>query len=207
MAPDHPAHRDMNDTLALPASSRFQRLCNALALCLLVYAFARIAIVVFASPLVGYANNYDFIRSSACTGVWLTEGGQPRAEDSRTTVNALTYTGQKNADVCMRSIDNLFPRIARSFHDKGEAIDFREISLARFIVLLLGVLLLVRHVRHAGARLALAATFALAVADVAVLPYFNSLYLDYSVVAGCFFSVALAAWWSASPQRPAGAHC
>ena len=33
-------------------------------------AIAKIGAVVLAQPMVGYADNWDFIRSSSCTGLW-----------------------------------------------------------------------------------------------------------------------------------------
>ena len=167
-------------------------------------ALLKIALVIFASPIVGYANNFDFFRSSSCTGVWQAETGEAQKGPFTPlrTVNELIASREVIPEGCMRSIDNVFPRIARTLHRRGGKMDFREISLFRFSVLIGALGMLLWCIDAPFIRFLTAAAFLLMLGDMSVLPYFNTLYLEYSVVAGVFFALATACAVTASAHPP-----
>ena len=165
----------------------------------------KIAINVFSIPMVGYANNYDFIRSSSCTGVWLYKDGKPAEPDHRAPRNALHYSGDQISTGCLRSIDNAYAHIVRSWHQKGDAVDFREVGAVKLAVLALAVLALIWLVRQHGVLLSLAAVFYLVFGDMSIIPYFNSFYTEFSSVAGLYFLAAASIWLTTTPVRPRAA--
>ena len=185
-------------------SSGTLRFMTCLAWLAVLLTLARMALVIFSTPVVGYANNYDFIRSSACTGLWQMEadGSMQTSPLQIATVNRLQKTGAKAPKGCIHSIDNFFPWLAAKFHRKGDVVDIRWVGGLRLAALAIAVVVLLRMVRLHGLRLALALIFALLWGDVAVLAYFNTFYLEFSVIAGSFFVLASLVWLHASPQAP-----
>lgn len=47
-----------------------KRLTKLIMFGILILALLKLTTVVFLNPLMGYANNWDFIRQSSCVGVW-----------------------------------------------------------------------------------------------------------------------------------------
>ena len=162
----------------------------------------KIAAVVFASPMVGYANNYDFVRSSECTGVWSSLDGAVVVPDHLTPRTELLYSGRTDAEGCMASVDNLFVRLARLPHTVGDTFDLREVGGWKLAVLVAGAALLVAVVRQPTVLLACSIAFGLVFGDMSVMPYFNSLYAEFSVVSGLFFAMAACAWLCAVREWP-----
>ena len=164
--------------------------------------FLKIAAVVFASPMVGYANNYDFVRSSECTGVWSSLNGAVAVPHHREPRSELLYNGHTDAQGCMVSADNLFSWFARLPHAVGDTFDIRAVAGWKLAALIAGVALLAGVVRQSAVLLACAVVFALVFGDMSVMPYFNSLYTEFSVVGGLFFAMTACAWLCAVPQWP-----
>ena len=83
----------------------------------------KIVTTVFLSPMLGYANNYDFIRQSSCIGIWQSYPNQPNkpktTNNPKAPVNALIFDDQKLSHVCLNSTDNIFPWIATNYHSIG----------------------------------------------------------------------------------------
>lgn len=173
-----------------------------LACTLFFVTLLKIAINVFASPMVGYANNYDFFRASMCTGVWLYKDGQPAAPDHRSSRNELNYSGLKVSEECLRSVDNVYAHVVRQWHQKGDNIDFREIGAVKLTVLAAAVLGLIWLVRTPAVLLGLAIVFYLLFGDMSIIPYFNSFYSEFSTVAGLYFLTAACVWISVTPTHP-----
>ncbi len=150
----------------------------------------KIIATVFTSPIMGYANNYDFLRQSSCIGIWQSIQDKPKtSEHLEGPVNSLIYDGSKDQNLCMNSIDNAFPWIAKSFHKIGDKIDFREISLWKTIILLLGFSLLIHIATEKYKKLAISLIFFLVFGDITNLLYINTLYLEFSVITSSFFAL------------------
>ncbi|WP_321919165.1 glycan biosynthesis hexose transferase WsfD [Paraburkholderia tropica] len=157
---------------------------------LLAITFVKIVLVVFASPLMGYGNNYDFIRQSSCVGVYQTYPGEPaRLANPQAPVDTVIYSGVIAPSTCMRSIDNVYPWIASRFHKVGDRIGFQTISAWKIATLLAFGLCLMVLVKDRWSRLVVTLAFALIFGDLGVLLYANTLYLEFSVVMSGFFAV------------------
>lgn len=154
--------------------------------------FIKILFVVFSSPIMGYGNNYDFLRQSSCTGLW-----QQYSEKSKTStnpdapVNSLIYDKETLKKVCMHSVDNLFSHIAVKFHSVGEKLDFREISLWKIAFLLSSIVILISLSKDFLSKMTISLSFFLVFGDIANLLYSNTLYMEFSVILGCYFSLLL----------------
>lgn len=152
-------------------------------------AAVKIFTVVAFSPIMGYANNFDFIRQSSCIGLWQSYEGKPKTSDNPIApVNSLVFDKEINNDGCMRSADNLFPKLATVFHAVGDRVDFREISFWKVFVLVSGACALLFVAGGLEVGLALGVSFFLVWGDVAHLMYANTMYFEFSVVLGVFFS-------------------
>ena len=82
---------------------------------LIALTIVKIITTIFTTPILGYANNWDFIRQSGCTGIWQHYPDKPKTDSNPDfTVNNLIFDGQKLRHVCVKSIDNYFPKIARN---------------------------------------------------------------------------------------------
>jgi len=150
----------------------------------------KILLAVSLSPLIAYANNWDFARESACYGVWENyPGGKDKtAFNFERPVNPLRYDGDKRPEWCLKTIDNVFVGLAVEVHDIGDTIDLRWIGLARAAFLLAMTGWLMTLARTPGQSLAISVTFLLAFGDIAYLSFFNTLYAEFSMLAGCFLS-------------------
>jgi len=150
----------------------------------------KIIAVVFLSPLMGYANNYDFLRQSSCVGIWQSYLDKPKTSSNpEAPVNSLVFDGHKDNGLCMKSIDNVFPLIAANFHDIGDNVDFREISFWKIFISLSLFVFLFFITKEKLNKLALSLAFFLTFGDYANLLYANTLYLEYSVISSLFFAL------------------
>ena len=178
-------------------------LAAGLTYALLLAAAAKIVLVTFSSPIMGYGNNFDFIRQSSCVGLWQAYQEKPKTSPNpEAPVNSLQYDGDINNGGCMRSSDNVFPYLATVFHKVGDAVDFREISVWKIVFLSAGLALLLFNTPNPLIKLAIAAAFFMVFGDVANLFYANTFYLEFSVVGGCFFSLLAIATYMTCKSEP-----
>ena len=176
---------------------------TVLAWLLVMATLLRIGAVIFASPMVGYADNWDFTRVSSCTGVWQTDGvAVPQVPDSLHPVNALLYSGATSRTTCLRGAENLFPMVATLWHQKGDFIDFREISGLKFLLLAVAATWMIGSLARGAQKLAVAAALWLSIGDSAILPYFNSFYVDGSALIGVFVAIAWSVWVMTADDAP-----
>jgi len=157
---------------------------------LVILTLVKAIATVFANPLLGYANNYDFVRQSSCIGIWQDYANKPNtAANPLAPVNSLIYDGHTSRGVCMKSSDNLFPWITTRLHKRGDKVDFREISLWKVTFVFAFFFILLSKTTDPRYKLAIAFAFFLIFGDLVNLLYANTLYLEFSVVAGLFFSL------------------
>jgi hypothetical protein len=165
------------------------RAANIAAWVIFALAALKIIATVSSSPLIAYANNWDFARESACYGVW---EKYPNGKDKTTfnfegPVNPLIYDGDTRPEWCARVIDNVFIRSVLAFHKVGDAIDLREIGLLRAAFLIVMTFWLMRMLKEH--RLFASIAFALVFGDLAYLSFFNTLYAEFSMLSGALLSV------------------
>lgn len=158
---------------------------------LVAATIVKILLVVFSSPIFGYANNYDFIRQSSCTGVWQDFGEvkPPSSSNPEAPVNNLVRSGVYVPEGCIFSIDNIFSSLVALNHKVGSKVDFREISALKIALTLLLFGLTYFFSLSQLNRNLLVVAFALTFSDFSVLLYLNTLYVDYSAIIGLFFSI------------------
>jgi hypothetical protein len=158
---------------------------------ILLLTVIKILAVVQNDPLIAYANNWDFARESACYGVW---EHYPNGKDKTTfnfegPVNPLIYDGDKRPEWCAHVADNAFIRLVLAFHTKGNTVDLRSVGLAKAVFLIgMGtwMLLILGSWRS---RMIAIVSFAIAFGDIQYLAFLNTLYAEFSMLAGGFFSV------------------
>jgi hypothetical protein len=181
-----------------------RRITEGLTLLLLAYFALRLALVVTAEPIIGFANNFDFMRQSACVGVW--QDYPDRAKDSwhwEGPVAALRYDGDRRYYECGWAADNLFPWLAAHRHALGDRMDLREVGAAKLAALLLLAICLVFSQATAPARLASAAVLVAVAGDFDALSFLNTLYVETTAIGAlCGLLISGAALLSAA--RPPG---
>jgi len=174
---------------------------------LLLIAVTKILYVAFTSPMLGYANNYDFIRQSNCTGIWQHYKDKPKTSDNiGFPVNGLTYEAKGGYGACLRSIDNLFPSVVAVFHKIGDSFDYKELAFWKVLLTFLSLGFLVYDSRKSVEKFAVAASAALILGDLHNLLYINTLYLEYSVILAvflCLTLIAITSYRSEKPRLPA----
>ena len=170
---------------------------------LIFAATVKIMFIAFLTPVMGYANNTDFLRQSSCTGIWQVYEDKPKGSRNPTEfVNSLQYDGEVRKELCMKSSDNIFPYIVTKLNVIGSEIDFREISLWKLFLTISGMLFLVLYFSAPGIRLLLAIAFFLVFGDICNILYMNTLYLEFSVICSGFFVLVSLMIYSSVRSKP-----
>jgi len=183
-----------------------QRRIDIVSLALLTLVIARALVACLSTPIAAYANNYDFVRQSSCVGVWQDYGGKEKTlNNPERPVNNLIVDGDVRPEVCLRSSDNIVPWLVAHLAGRGAHIELREIGFVK-IVILEGLLLSIfAQPIYPIARLAFMVSAYALLGDIAVLSYFDTLYLDASAIMFCFASIvfAVAVWCRTRPPNTA----
>lgn len=152
-------------------------------------------------PFIGYANSYDFLRQSSCTGLWQFIDGVDKTHGNYLFPSRfLQFDGDIRADVCMRSVDNVFPWLATLFHEPGEILSFWQVAIWKLGFLCIGTVLLLMYAGRL--RLPLCIIFAVLFTDWAYLAYANTLYMEFSVVVATFLALSTGVCLLALGERP-----
>ncbi|MES2817364.1 MAG: hypothetical protein V4812_00055 [Pseudomonadota bacterium] len=180
--------------------------CSAL-LGLGVFALGllKLSWLTFSGPLLAYANNYDFLRQSACIGVWQWKDGIDKtAGNYQFPIGTLINDGQRLPDMCLYSIDTLFPWLTGLIQGTGAVFDIAWVGglkVLAFAVLSAALL----HRLSTALRVPMALVFFLIAGDWVFAAYANTLYLEFSVVAGCFLVLVAGTQLLAQREAPAPA--
>jgi hypothetical protein len=163
---------------------------NVLAALLFLSLVLRLVFVCSASPIIGYANNLDFFRQSACVGVWASYAVQDRiSAHVDSPIDDLVHDGVQISAYCMASSDNVFVWVAARFHPVPAHFNLREVGLLKGLLTLALTVLVFLQPIGASARLASAFLAALVFGDIAVECYFNTLYVDASAIMAASFAL------------------
>jgi hypothetical protein len=174
-----------------------------LSILLIGITIIRAGYFLFSTPVNGYANNYDFIQQSSCIGLWQDYPDRnKRSKNPDHTVSKLRLDGEKDRVLCMQSIDNLIPWAIARLHTHGDSIDLREISLLKLFLVCIGITLFIASKPTTATALVTSTAFFLTYNDIHNLLYFNTLYLESSVIFGLFFSTASLAIYLTISERP-----
>ncbi len=174
---------------------------------LLLLAALRMLTLVLHTPVIGYANQYDMLRSSACLDLWPGAAAEKLSDVqiSLATVNAPLAVYQRrefDRSNCYWSTDVVLVAAALKLHRvaiAGSDVDLRWIGTVKSALLLAAILwlsaLLWRYPRIAAMNALVAA---LVLADPHVMLYANTLYTEFGAVLGLYLSIAGALAWNLS---------
>jgi hypothetical protein len=175
---------------------------NIVACVIFLFMALRLCFACSTQPMIGYANNLDFFRQSACVGVWQATGGERISSHVESPVNDLVRDGVRISSFCMASSDNLFVWLAAQRHKLNTPFPLQEVgSLKAMLTIALTGLMLLQPI-GASARLASAVMASLVFGDIAVGCYFNTLYVDASAIVSATLSVIGAAILCARARPP-----
>ena len=171
----------------------------------MLVALFRIGAIVASVPIVGVANNWDFIRVSGCTGVWQSDGEKEIGVETPNTdfpTRYFLYTGKVNPWACLYTTEVIFSSIVKLWHDKGDRIDIREIGILKVIFLGIVISSFLTIINSEKFKFATSCAFFVCLSDATIIPYFNSLYIDGSALVGLFFSTAILSWFFIIKEKP-----
>jgi hypothetical protein len=167
---------------------------------LVLLTAAKVFSVAIHKPVLGYGNNWDFIRQSSCIGIYPAYEALPRGSAHPSgPYNNLIFSKETDSGLCMHSIDNLFPQLALSFSEKGDHIGIRRVGTVKSIFVIASIVgLILLCSEYLGLVVALAAYLVLG--DLANLLYLNTLYTEFSVILGVYLCVAAISILAAQPK-------
>jgi hypothetical protein len=173
----------------MPERSRFVAFA---AFALIAFGAWRLFAIVGATPMLGYANQYDMARISACVGLWpdLPAPTQflahPQAPVSR------YVRGEKVPEECNPSSALAFVVPALALAGAGKSIDLRWIgAFAAVLLVALALALAALLLRHPAWGLAHGAVFAIVVGDPLNTLWLNTLYTEFAALLFLYASVVL----------------
>ena len=173
-----------------------RRLAFLLAVLLLVAGTARIGWIVGHQPLLGYANQFDMGRTSACLGLWPDLPEPARYAAHRSAPITRYVEGERRPDECYVSSELLFAGAAIAAWKvavgagiaNAAAMDLRYVGAVKAIALVVLAWMLAFLMRERPAwALIHVAVFAIVLADPVVTLWMNTLYTEFAAV---FFAYA-----------------
>lgn len=175
-------------------------LCRIFFIVLFVLCILFICWITLFDPIIGYANNSDFIRQSSCMGLW-----QNHADIVKTSGYSLypspnlLYDADVQLGHCVFSADNFFAHIVAFLHKPSAIVPYWQyagLKLLCFAVLFLLAFYLARDTRFSAYLVFLLVFF-----DWSVLAYVNTMYAEFSVIAAILLVFILATQWLTSAQK------
>ena len=173
----------------MPERTRFATL---LAFVLIGIGALRVYAVVGATPLLGYANQFDMRRISACVGLWPELPPAARLQAHPEAPIARYVRGERRPDECYWSSEILFVAPVAATLAEGETVDLRvigAIKAATLIVIAFALGAMLR--RRPAVALVHGAVFALVLCDPIVTLWLNTLYTEFTAVLFAYASVVL----------------
>jgi hypothetical protein len=173
----------------MPERSRFVAL---VAVALIVAGAWRLHTIVGATPMLGYANQYDMARTSACVGLWPDLPAPARFEAHPQAPLSRYVRLDERSDACYPSSELAFVAPAIAAVSVGEAVDLRRIGLFKATLLLalaLAFTLLLQS--RPGWALLHAALFAIVICDPLNTLWLNTLYTEFAALFFLYASIVL----------------
>lgn len=173
-----------------------RRLAFLLASLLLIMGVVRIGWMAGHQPVLGYANQFDMGRTSACFGLWPDQPAPGRFGAHREAPLARYVEGERRPDECYVSSELLFTATAIASWKLAaaagvaspSAMDLRYVGVVKATALVLLALIFTILLRERPAwMLTHAAVFAVVLADPMVTLWLNTLYTEFAAV---FFAYA-----------------
>ena len=173
----------------MPERTRFATL---LAFILIGIGSLRVFAVVSATPLLGYANQFDMRRISACVGLWPDLPPAARLQAHPEAPIARYVRGERRPDECYWSSELLFVAPVAATLAESETVDLRVIGAIKAVTLIVIAFALGAMLRRRPAvALVHGAVFALVLCDPIVTLWLNTLYTEFTAVLFAYASVVL----------------
>jgi Bacterial Ig domain len=173
----------------MPERTRFATL---LAFVLIGIGALRVYAVVDATPLLGYANQFDMRRISACVGLWPDLPPAARLQAHPEAPIRRYVRGERRPDECYWSSELLFVAPVAAILADGETVDLRVIGAIKAVTLIVIAFALGAMLRRRPAlALVHGVVFALVLCDPIVTLWLNTLYTEFTAVLFAYASVVL----------------
>jgi len=165
---------------------------------LLVLGALRIIWMVSHQPMLGYANQFDTGRTSACFGLWPNLPEPARYDAHRESPIAQHIEGERRPAECYVSAELAFVSVAMAGWKiaselelaRSATMDLRYVGVLKAITLLLLAIGFTIALRERPLwMVAHAAVFGLVLADPIVTLWMNTLYTEFSAVLFCYVAV------------------
>ncbi|WP_234775161.1 hypothetical protein [Paraburkholderia tropica] len=159
---------------------------------IIIVTIVKMVLIIGSPKLIALSNNWDFIRTESCMGLWQNYGDGTAKTDAhlKAPVNSLVLDRGVKMDQCVVSIDSAFPYIVSRFHKVNDHVDFHAIGYLRLASVFIALGFLLSAARGSKQRLVIAAIFMAIFGDIAYLLYFNTLYNEFSDFLGVFICTA-----------------
>lgn len=158
---------------------------------LVVLGLARFFLFTAQSPTLGYPNNFDFLRTSGCVGIWnfdaKSENFHSPAPDR--VVPDLTYNNERLNQFCNPTTENFYLSALKLWHSVGDVFPIQQLAYTKLAIVLVFFAALMLAISSMRLRLFLSACLVLLLWDLSTLLYFQSL---YPVFSSLFFTLFLA---------------
>ena len=175
-------------------------------LVLVLLGLLRAGVLVAHDPLMGYANQYDMIRTSACLGLYPTLK-DPTANTPEAPI-AEYKAGGPRSGLCYLSTEVAFDAavmgVARLAGIEGGRVRMNWIGYGKLGLLAITALLIAFALhRHPAAALAHGMVFLLVIADPVITLWLNTLYTEFGAIWGLYASIGAACALAASERARA----
>ncbi|HEY4999462.1 MAG TPA: hypothetical protein VII36_09970 [Usitatibacter sp.] len=164
-------------------------------LVLVLAGLLRAGVLIAHDPVAGYANQYDMVRTSTCTGLYpATKDPEAATPDAPI---AVYKRGGPRTGTCYMStevaVDAAVMGVARLIDKESRVVPLRWIGYAKLALLATTALLFAFALhRHPAASLIHGLVFLGVIADPAVTLWFNPLYTEFGVIWGLYAGVGAA---------------
>jgi len=173
----------------MPERSRFVAL---VAVALIVAGGWRLYAIVAATPMLGYANQFDMARTSACVGLWPDLPAPARFEAHPQAPLSRYIRSDDRSDACYLSSELAFVAPAIAAVPVGKRVDLRRIGVFKatlLFALALSFTLLLQS--RPGWALLHAALFAIVICDPLNTLWLNTLYTEFAALFFLYGSIVL----------------
>src|SRR6185369_5378947 len=163
---------------------------------LVILAIARMAVFVVHEPLLGFANQYDMIRTGACVGLHPDLPADKRDEATPEAPLERYQLGARDPEQCRWGTEALLAGVVvlphRLFGLPGERLNaLRELGMLELVIAAAAMLLFAfAFWPYPAASLMHGLTAAAVLADPAVTLWFQTLYTEFPVILGLYIVVA-----------------
>lgn len=145
--------------------------------------------LLLVKPLIGWQNNWDFIRLSSCSGIWQSADGQALRTAWPVPTSQFLYNEETAVNFCQPSSDLLFTNILKIFVNPGTYIDISALGFIRLLFLFVALAALFFLSRERNFKLTIVISTFLTICSYPYVAYLNSMYADSTALSFALLSV------------------